>query len=499
MARTWPSLTTVTVALALFWFTPTTSGQCFVFDSEIPSSAPSRPIAIDGDVGVAGFAGLSALGYASVLTFESGTWSESATLVGSDIVGGEVFGNEVAVSGDVILVGASFGEAVYVFRYDGVDWIEEQKLVASDGDYGDAFGRALAIDGDLIVIGARGEGDPIADAGAAYVFRFDGVLWVEEQKLVASDPMATAIFGDAVDVQGDIVVVGASQWPNVNVQNGRAYVFRHDGTAWVEEAAFSAPLDDGWYGLQRFGSDVALEGDRLAIGSPGFDLPVPSGGMTSAGSVFVYEHDGVEWVFEHHLTIEDLESATSHGLGGSVDFLGDRIVAGAPSERMGPVSGAGAVYVFDYDGTQWSQSQRIADDPLVQSTRTGRDVATNGEWLLVARGSASYIYPSQVYRAEACVNPPFLRGDANGDGQVSGLPDAVHILRYQFLAGSPAPSCLDAADVDDDGAVNGLVDGSYLLAHYFLAGSPAPPAPGVTSCGTDPTFDSLDCDDHPCL
>lgn len=87
--------------------------------------------------------------------------------------------------------------------------------------------------------------------------------------------------------------------------------------------------------------------------------------------------------------------------------------------------------------------------------------------------------------------PPgeFLRGDANGDGQVQ-ITDAVRTLEALFVVGSPALACADSADSNDDGAVD-LSDAVHLLNYLFVPDSAPPPAPGASACGADPTSDSL--------
>ena len=88
----------------------------------------------------------------------------------------------------------------------------------------------------------------------------------------------------------------------------------------------------------------------------------------------------------------------------------------------------------------------------------------------------------------------FRRGDADGNGTFVGLLDGVFILSFQFVPGSPAPPCMDAADADDDGSFSGLVDAFYLLNYQFLPGNPPPPDPGPFTCGVDPSADALGCD-----
>ncbi len=60
---------------------------------------------------------------------------------------GDYFGKAVSVSGSVAVIGSGFGEAAYVFRFDGSEWHEEARLTASDRAPDDAFGRSLDMEG----------------------------------------------------------------------------------------------------------------------------------------------------------------------------------------------------------------------------------------------------------------------------------------------------------------------------------------------------------------
>lgn len=83
--------------------------------------------------------------------------------------------------------------------------------------------------------------------------------------------------------------------------------------------------------------------------------------------------------------------------------------------------------------------------------------------------------------------PMFRRGDTDNNGSVN-LSDALVILNSLFQ-GAGTPACLDAADTNDDGTFN-LSDGIFLLGSLFQ-GSAQPPAPGTTTCGPDPSADTL--------
>lgn len=101
-------------------------------------------------------------------------------LTSSDGADNDSFGRAVAMSGETIVVGAS-GDgdngsrsgSAYVYQPDGSGGYTEYKLTASDGAEGDLFGRNVEMSGDTLVIGADGYSSL---TGAVYVYRHDTVL-----------------------------------------------------------------------------------------------------------------------------------------------------------------------------------------------------------------------------------------------------------------------------------------------------------------------------------
>jgi hypothetical protein len=90
--------------------------------------------------------------------------------------------------------------------------------------------------------------------------------------------------------------------------------------------------------------------------------------------------------------------------------------------------------------------------------------------------------------------PPraFRRGDSNRDGRLD-IADPINTLVGLFLGTGNAfeVDCLDRLDSNDDGRAD-LADPIYTLSWLFQGG-PAPPAPGTSTAGHDPTFDSTIC------
>lgn len=301
-------------------------------------------------------------------------WVQEAEILAAVPTQWASFGSGVAISGGVMVVGArqDFGAAYYagaahVFRHDGTSWVEEQKLYASDAAVGDDFGRAVAIDRQTIVVGAGFDDDPVLgdNVGSAYVFRFDGTSWVEEAKLVASDAEALGRFGLAVDVSGDRIAVGAT---GSNGSNGKVYVFSRGPSGWVEEEIV---IPTGLTGGHYFGSAVAIEGGLLAVGA----FFEEGGGM-----VLVYRHDGVSWVEEDRFTGSG--QPTDRGFGNSLALDGGSLVVGTSSDSV-----PGAAYLFKRGCAGWYEVARTTPSDGgsggASNEYYGSAVAVDGDRLLV--------------------------------------------------------------------------------------------------------------------
>ena len=101
--------------------------------------------------------------------------------------------------------------------------VERVVLQASNPDYLDLFGRQVAISGNTMVVGASSEdsgatgvnGDQddnsVSAAGAAYVFVYDGTNWAQQAYLKASNASTNDVFGSYVAISGDTIVVAFIQ------------------------------------------------------------------------------------------------------------------------------------------------------------------------------------------------------------------------------------------------------------------------------------------------
>ncbi|MBU0717655.1 MAG: hypothetical protein KJ749_05345, partial [Planctomycetes bacterium] len=249
-------------------------------------------VAVDGDVIVVGSpqnddfmppGGTGNSGSAYVYRYVGGVWEWEAKLLASDANQEDYFGESVAISGDWIVVGAHLEYAdgvekagsVYVFHYNPVDgWQGTQKLTAQldtgESDIGaqDKFGGVLSLAGDRLIVGAASNDDACpsnvsCNSGSAYVYRREDSTWVIEQKLRPDNNKQADSFGESVGINGDMVIVGANKTDLAGSSSGSAYLYRRQGTTWVEVeelVAGDAGISQFFGGSSAIGAEYAIAG-----------------------------------------------------------------------------------------------------------------------------------------------------------------------------------------------------------------------------------------------
>jgi hypothetical protein len=448
--------------VALMGFAPSARAQCEVAKlfgvGGVDGDDFGRSCGVSGDVIVVGDPSEEdSQGAAYVYGRDGAEWIQEVRLTASDGRPQDIFGSSAAISGNVIVIGAYYWfehpywnqGAAYVFRYDGQNWIEEAFLQNSDSNENDIFGWSVAIDGDVIVVGARDkEVDGINQAGAAYVFRYDGQDWIEEDKLVSSDPQYMGLFGVSVSVAGDVAVVGAH---GVDSQTGAAYVFRHDSGQWSQEAkltAFDGSAGD-WYGEAVGVSDDA---SAIVVGSRQDD------GQT--GSAYVYRYNGSTWPHEAKLVAQNPEGPFPFfGRSVAINADGSIAVIGAVSDyAMGAESGAG--YVFRHDGAAWDLGVKVTAWDGQAQDRFGTSTATDGD-IAVFGATGSPIFGGDGIGAAYVFAGLIVEPDCNGNG-VADMCDIIECHGSFWCGDCNENGIPDECDIADGTSLdrddNGLPD-----------------------------------------
>lgn len=281
-------------------------------------------------------------GAAYVFQQSGANWVEQQKLTAGSPSSLARFGQAVSLQEQRLIVGANgynfWRGAAYIFRWNGSQWVEEAMLTAPDAEISDDFGISVSISGERVLIGADGDDDMGPEAGAAYIFRWNGASWVQEAKLTAGDGDGEDSFGNSVSLSGDWALVGAVNDDGNGHDAGAAYCFRRNGNTWQEVAKLTA--GDG-HENDGFGCEVALSGNAAIVGAFFHDLA-----EEDAGAAYVFHWDGNGWNQISKLTAEDADDDDEFGYG--VALSGNIAAIGAPSDNQNAVD-AGAVYVAELD------------------------------------------------------------------------------------------------------------------------------------------------------
>jgi hypothetical protein len=203
-----------------------------------------------------------------------------------------------------------------------------------------------------------------------HIWEFDGSSWGSET-LVQLSPAPN---GGRVDLDGDTIVVGSDG-------SEKAWIVRKHLGVWAQEqvlvASDSQPDD-------RFGTDVAVEGDTIAVGASRRAGP---DSLDGAAYVFTRTGAGAEpWEQRTIITNPENAPGSSEQFGLDLDLSGGTLVVGAPYDTL--AGDGGATFIFDGAGDAWNHSQTLRS-PTPDSIEEGLAVAIDGDALVIGERNAA--------------------------------------------------------------------------------------------------------------
>jgi hypothetical protein len=235
------------------------------------------------------------------------TWTQFMQFQPNDLPAYCYFGFSVAMDDDIAVVGTLNENANSAYIFEPVvptdqtnaatasnwvpnpSWTQMAKLTGVTKSY---FGSSVAVSGNWIVVGASWDYNTNGmDAGSVVVYTKStgsSSSWTQMARLLAADGAPFDYFGEAVSISDDAstIVVGAD-WHDFNstiVDSGAAYMFRMtnltNGVKWTQVAKFDGPTDPDTN--DRLGRSVAISNNIVAVGAPGDD--------SGRGSVYTLEH-----------------------------------------------------------------------------------------------------------------------------------------------------------------------------------------------------------------
>ncbi len=299
-------------------------------------------LAIDGNLLAVGAkdayeSGVSNVGAVYLFELNSSSSTQVARITTSDGTSSDRFGYDVEISGNLIVAGAGFDSpasksnagSAYVFRRESNGSITElSKLTHEDPQYNDYFGWNVAISGNIVAVGAERDdvvvsGNNKSDAGSVTLFKLDGNgTATRTMTLTAPSPYGSCYFGCAVAMSGDKLAVGEYRRNTSQSYSGRVYLYKinPDGTAQLTSTIDSPNPVYGGY----FGFSVDLSGDKLAIGAR--DEYNENNLKTGAAYLYNIKPNGKVILYDY---LTNSSGQNNDYLGNSVSVSGKNFVSGA--------------------------------------------------------------------------------------------------------------------------------------------------------------------------
>lgn len=380
----------------------------------------------------------------------------------------DCFGNALAMAGDYLAVAAESDDTtaanagrVLVFNLAAGQptqpWLTLAQPLAQPNGY---FGSSVALTGDHVVVGAYRDDAAAENAGTCYVYQLSGgapgTLIGTPDKPV---PAVADYFGSAVSISGNTVLVAALHDDRGDIESGCTYVYNLSSPT---PDSFTFALDNPVSGsLDRFGSAVAIDGNIVAIGSPGSDA-----GASAAGKVSILDLSASKPTTVL-ATLEDPAPEVDENFGAAVAVSGSLVVVGGPGDDDAAAD-AGRVYVYNLENLPSKTPAWILANPAPGiGDRFGSAVGISGNIVVVgvemddasgADSGIAYVYnlasPTPTVPIHVLNNPSPAAGDHFGA--------SVGVSGNRIVIGAPK---------DDAGATDAGAAYVYLLS----SGTPTVP------------------------
>lgn len=417
------------------------AGQAFIFDGASNSLRATLndptpdgsdnfgySVGVDGNVAVVGApndrSGL-AMNFGSVYLFDALTGAPIATLHNPAVSNGNQFGYSVAISGNMIVVGAPGNDTVAVdagcaYVFNATTFALVATLNNPAPTLSDLFGNSVAVSGNTAIVGAYKDDTGAVDVGSAYVFNAStGALLRTLNKI---SPVNGDQFAFSVAISGDIAVVGAPL--AANVDTGSAYIYN------ITAGTLVATLN-GQSTVDNFGISVAVNGNSVAVGAWQSDT-----GATDAGSAYLYNASNGALL----RTINNPAPAASDRFGASVAIWSNVVWVGAHLDDGATLDG-GSDYAFN--ATNGSLFTSYTNPTLATYDYFGCAVAATSSRILVGTGGddagasnsgSAYLFDAASGNLVATTYNP-VPGKNDNFGAYVGMSDSTVIVSA-YLAGN---------------------------------------------------------------
>lgn len=351
------------------------------------------------------------------------------------------FGNSIAADEQNMVIGAYYGKhdtastakegLAYIFNYDADldEWLEHKVLKHQGAASYDLFGRDVAIDGDYVLVSASSEDEGENSSGAGYIFaKNEGGSnnWGQQAKLKANTPQASAHMGWAADMHNGFAILGAYKYDTDTKEDvGAAYIFKQDDNIWTEQQILipNGSIDS------KAGYDVAIHNNYALVSAPYESV----NDLAEAGVVYLYQlNDEQNWALIHTFQAQSPETEANFGYKVDINEHYIAITSKAANNNKGLVD----LYTINNNGnwTPWTYSadENFDFNELGTSVSLYKNACVIGASHGTASEGAAYIANNYIFEQIASDIPNYhypaiCWGDYDNDGDqdlaISGALD----------------------------------------------------------------------------
>ncbi len=380
--------------------------------------ATGRELALRVEGGDAAALVVDARGAKLPISIDPLAWEQVQKLT-PNVAGDTLFGRQMAMGGDTLLVNSAVGTYFYV--RSGTSFVEQQRVTGYGGSVAD-------LDGDTAILGNYSVD---SGQGAAWVLVRSGSTWTQQAKLVAPSRSTWDYYGSAVAVRGDTAIVGAPSLSNGHASTvmGAAHVYLRSGTTWSLQKSLVG--SDSALG-DAFGTAVAISGNTAVIGAFRDDVLT-----TNDGSAYVFTRSGTVWTQQQKLSV-----AGASQFGGTAEIVGDTTLIG----------GGNNSYAFDRTSSVWGAPQVLGSNNVYSMTAA---LAATNDFLYAKSGNTwSLAQQLKSLDAPGYVSRTVNNGTyavASDDGQ--GPSGAAYVFTYGTANGT---ACTLGSDCVTGNCVEGV-------------------------------------------
>ena len=353
------------------------------------------------------------------------------TIMASDASNGDQFGKQVCINDTKILVGGYNINKVYIYDIDGTNEIILEKVG------GGVFGVSIAMSNSNIIVGDYAN-------NRAYIYDLDGTNEIE---VSASDTVSS--FGWDVGISDNNIIVSDYTNAENGVSSGAVYVYDLLGANELKIIASDGVTND------QFGGSIDISNEKIVIGAKIADI----NSLDGVGAAYIYNIDGTG---ENKITSSDYIEWDYFGE--HVSINSSKIVVS--SAHMGDYDHAGAVYVYELDGT--SEIIIIPTDPA-EYKFFGISTSINDTKILIGTGNHNglYVYDAPVNRS-VHQSKSIVASNSYTDNAISLISDSGI---GKFIDSSISISSDDLALETDDGTANGNIALGDSAMRYVGSGT----------------------------